>query len=122
MFFDRFRRKPKPIPEGDEWITVPFRVAEAARVSIYTIASRPELPDSIRWWIAQWLTNYNSYLVNYMKENYGPDIFPILDDITHEVMPESDEEYEEEVDEGNPEPGSETWELWEQQLDDLEGQ
>lgn len=116
MLFDRFRRRKQKLPVGDDWITVPFRVAEAARVSIYTIGSRPELPDSIRWWIAQWLTNYNSYLVTYMKENYGPDIFQLLDKITHEVMPEEVGHGEGESE--SSEPGLETWELWEQQLDD----
>lgn len=114
--FKKFRRQ-NPPPDPDEWITVPFRVAEAARVSIYTIGSRPEVPDAIRWWIAQWLTSYNSYLVDYMTKTYGDDIFPFLDQITREVMP--DEEVSEQA---NGEPDSATWALWERQLNEGEGQ
>ncbi len=73
---------------SDEWITVPFRFAEAARVSIHTIGTQEELPLAMKIWIAQWLAAYNSQVVEYMRENYGPDIFPILDRITCEVMPE----------------------------------
>lgn len=76
-----------PNPADDSWITVPFRFAEAARVSIYTIGNQREIPEAVRWWIHQWLTAYNSQLVSYMRENYGPDIFPILDRITFDVMP-----------------------------------
>lgn len=108
-----FKRKepPPPPPEGDEWITVPFRFVEAARISIYTIGSRPEVPDVVRWWIAQWLVVYNQQLVTYMQQNYGPDIFAALDRITHEVTPAGDEDPPER--EAEPE-----WHLWENQFEE----
>lgn len=99
-----------PYLDEDSWITVPFRFAEAARVSIYTIGSQPEVPPAIRWWIAQWLSAYNSQLVYYMREQYGPDIFPILDRITLDVMPE------EEAHSRVPVPEEESWEHWENQF------
>lgn len=85
-----FRRK-RPVPAGDDWITVPFRIAEASRLSIYTIGSHPELPDSLRVWIAGWLGNYNSALTSWFEENYGPDIFEHLARITQQVLRESSE-------------------------------
>ena len=107
-----FRRKqsaqPVVIPVNDDWITIPFRFAEAARVSIHTIGNQPEVPPSVRWWIGQWLTAYNSQLVYYMRENYGSDIFPILDRITREVMPQEEAESVNFPDD--------SWEKWEEQF------
>ena len=57
-------------------------------------------------WIANWLAAYNSQVVEYMRENYGPDIFPILDRITCEVMPDP-------VGYG---AASNSWEEWESQF------
>lgn len=86
--FSRKRTVQVVAPEEiGELITVPFRFVEALRVSIHTIGSQKELPEDIRMWIAQWLENYNSHLVTYMKESYGPGVFPILDQITTDVMP-----------------------------------
>lgn len=93
---------------GEDWITVPFRYVEAARVSIYTIGSQPELPPAIKWWIAQWLVAYNSRLVYYMRENYGPDIFPILDSITQDVMAKDGEQENSDTED--------SWEKWESQF------
>lgn len=100
-------RRKKPLQDGEDWITVPFRYVEAARVSIYTIGSQPGIPPGVRWWISQWLFAYNSRLVYYMRENYGPDIFPILDSITQDVMA------------GDREPhhtAEDSWEKWESQF------
>ena len=70
-----------------ELITVPFRYAEAARVSIYTIAGQPGIPEYVREWVSQWLDVYNAHLIAYMQKNYGQEIFPLLDQITRDVMP-----------------------------------
>lgn len=112
-----FRRKSRPShrepvdPSDDSWITVPFRMAEAARVSIYTIAMQQDIPIPIRNWIGHWLAAYNSHLIFYMRENYGPDVFPLLDRITAEVMPEGTESTP------PPPPGADdSWEKWEGQF------
>jgi hypothetical protein len=97
-------RIPANAGSGDEWITVPFRFAEAARVSIHTIGSQQEIPLDIRLWIAQWLAAYNEQVIDYMRENYGPDIFPILDRITCDVMPDPV---------GYGVARSDSWEKWE---------
>lgn len=97
-----FKKKQQPVPapapsnprqlyqHPGDWIMVPFRFAEAARVSIHTIGCQEEIPSSVRFWIAQWLAEYNYQLVAYMKEYYGPEILPVLDLITQEVSPDSD--------------------------------
>ena len=103
------KKKPEPVP-AEANILVPFRFAEAARISIYTIGARPELPDAIRWWIAQWLVSYNQYLVNYMQETYGPDIFPALDEITRDVMPDL-EEIDDALNHEDP-----AWDMWESEF------
>lgn len=116
-WFQRWRRFREPAREyrdNDSWITVPFRFAEAARVSIHTIGSQPEIPVAIRWWIAQWLASYNSQLVCYMRENYGPDIFPLLDQITEEVMPKEEDTPASMV-------GQAEWEKWERQFREDDG-
>jgi hypothetical protein len=107
MAWPWFGRKSQQPPDGDDWITVPFRFAEAARVSIYTIGARPDIPESVRWWIANWLANYNAHLVHHMQVAYGPDIFNHLDRITREVMPSQD-----------PAPSitDDTWDQWESQF------
>lgn len=108
MFRFSFWKKKDVRPvDSDEWITVPFRFAEAARVSIHTIGVQKEVPAGVRWWIAQWLAEYNSQLVYYMRENYGPDIFPILDRITQEVMTK---------DESAEADSDDSWEKWESQF------
>lgn len=88
-FKRRHAKASAPIVSGDvtELITVPFRFVEALRVSIHTIGNQTEVPEDIRKWIGEWLDNYNSQLVSYMRESYGPGIFPILDQITTDVMP-----------------------------------
>lgn len=105
------KKKPDPYFDDESWITVPFRFAEAARVSIYTIGSQPEVPEAIRWWIAQWLASYNNQLVYYMREQYGPDVFPLLDRITRDVMPEDDNGQRVSV-----VPEEESWDRWEKQF------
>ena len=103
------------VTSGDEWITVPFRFAEAARLSVYTIAQETGIPVGLRQWIAQWLESYNSQLIMHMRENYGPNIFPILDEITRSVMPDGA------MNAGNSPVNSaegdhEMWSAWEQEL------
>jgi hypothetical protein len=100
-------------PLGDEWITVPFRILEAARVTIHVIGANPDVPDPVRWWIAKWLSQYNSFVAGYMKEIYGADIFPLLDRVTMDVLPN---EYSDGSENKHP-----SWELWEQELNDREG-
>jgi hypothetical protein len=100
----RSYRVPAKPTFDDEWITIPFRFAEAARVSIHTIGTQQEIPVAVRLWIAQWLAAYNQQVVDYMRENYGPDIFPILDRITCEVMPDPV---------GYGVARSDSWEKWE---------
>lgn len=93
----------------EEWITVPFKYAEAARVSIYTIANQPGVPVYLQAWIAQWLASYNSQLISYMKLNYGPAIFPLLDKITRDVMPKGSGE-------DTASAPNDSWEKWERQF------
>jgi len=78
---------PREHQHPGDWITVPFRFAEAARVSIHTIGCQEEIPDQVRYWISEWLADYNYQLVAYIREYYGPEILPLLDRITEEVMP-----------------------------------
>jgi hypothetical protein len=99
-----------------DWITVPFRFAEAVRVSIHTIGTQPEVPAEIRLWIAQWLQAYNSQLVMYMKEYYGPHILPLLDQITRDVMPDDPAESDD-ADDLN-DLGGEPWDRWESQFEE----
>jgi hypothetical protein len=93
-----------------DWITVPFRFAEAARVSIHTIGCQEEIPAAVRYWIAQWLADYNYQLVAYMKEYYGPEILPLLDRITDEVKPPQSQEQSE------SEMRGAAWDHWESQF------
>ena len=86
---------PREHQHPGDWIMVPFRFAEAARVSIHTIGCQEEIPAAVRFWIAQWLADYNYQLVAYMKEYYGPEILPLLDRITDEVKPADPEEQSE---------------------------
>lgn len=87
----------------EDWVTVPFRYAEAARVSLHTIQSNPAVPPDVRNWIGEWLGAYNSFMAGYMQETYGHAIFPLLDQITKDVMPK---------DFWN----DSSWEMWEREL------
>lgn len=111
--FRRKRPRVQPIPGGDEWILIPFRYGEAARISLHTVGMRPEVPAEIRYWIAQWLHSYNTRLSAYMRETYGEGIFPILDQITKEVAPEPVPDKPEAVD-------LPPWDRWEEQFGEEE--
>lgn len=78
-----FRRK-KPV--GEVYV-VPFRMMEAARVSLYTITQEERVPLEVRYWIAAWLNDYNRNVVQYMRMVYGEEVFDDLDKITVEVSP-----------------------------------
>ena len=123
---DAFAEAMQPDIDVDEWILVPFRFAEAARVSIYTIGSSKNLDPAMRWWIASWLAGYNAQLVDYMREKYGEDIFPLLDAITTDVMPDPQDDDEERADTvplpadklkaSAQDVSDESWEQWEKQF------
>lgn len=100
-------RRPPAGVSGDDWITIPFSFAEAARVSLHIIGSQPEIPPALRLWIRTWLDAYNAQLVEYMRENYGNDIFPTLDRITVDVMTK---------DSGRQHVSKDSWEKWEREL------
>lgn len=102
-------RIPREHQHPGDWIMVPFRFAEAARVSIHTIGCQEEISAPIRFWIAQWLADYNVQLVAYMKEYYGPEILPLLDRITDEVKPPGSDG------ESEPDPDN-AWDHWENQF------
>jgi hypothetical protein len=112
--FKRKQSRPDPIParrsataeseHPGDWITVPFRFVEAARVSIHMIAAQDQVPPEVRLWIGQWLDSYNRYLIDYMTTYYGPSIIPLLDLITNGVIPSDRIE------------GGESWEQWERQF------
>jgi hypothetical protein len=99
-------RIPREHQHPGDWITVPFRFAEAARLSIHTIGCQEDIPAPVRFWIAQWLADYNWQLVSYMKEYYGSEILPLLDKITDSVKPSATVE----------EPEESTWDHWENQF------
>lgn len=99
--------------ESDEWITVPFRYAEVARLTIYTIAQEPSVPAHVRRRISMWLDSYNEHLIHYMRLNYGPNVFPLLDAITSQVMPETGDDNTQPL---PVEVDQETWRKWEQEL------
>jgi hypothetical protein len=101
---------PREHQHPGDWIMVPFRFAEAARVSIHTIGCQEEISDPVRYWIAQWLADYNYHLVAYMKEYYGPEILPLLDRITEEVKPPDSERQSE------ANGRSTAWDHWENQF------
>lgn len=104
---------PREHQHPGDWITVPFRFAEAARVSIHTIGCQEEIPAPIRYWIAQWLADYNYQLVAYIREYYGPEILPLLDRITEEVMPPEDSEQQQSAPSGR---NNTAWDHWESQF------
>lgn len=113
--FERFRRrKNEPVgPIGDDWIVVPFRMAEAARLSVYTIGCSSEIPENVRWWIAEWLASFNAQVSAYMEFTYGPEIFHHIRRITEDVKPD---DFEKETYHGQ------SWELWENQFRDIGGE
>lgn len=111
-WFARWKKRAAPMvvvsppPDVDDWLTVPFRFAEAARVSMHTISRQPEVPAPVRFWIMQWLDSYNYSLVAFMKEKYGPEVLTICDRITDEVVP----------DDGDSMGDGPPWDRWERQL------
>ena len=66
--------------ENNDWVVMPYRIAEACRLSLFTLGSHPDIPENVRWWIAQWLQGYNMALAFYFNDTYGEDIFPTLEE------------------------------------------
>ncbi len=93
-------RQPEPIEppshgpleeaEQGDWIVVPYRILEAARLSLYTIASHPEQSDQVRWAVLQWLDSFNTHLALYFQENYGEEVFPLLEQVSKMVREASE--------------------------------
>lgn len=124
--FDWLKRFLGPAPKflnpeslgDDDRIVMPYRLAEAARISMYTIASHPNLPDNLRWWIVQWLNSYNAALATWFSQNYGPDVFPALAEITNGVRQMSEENAAREA----ARAMDEAFQRWEQELEDDNGE
>ena len=123
-FKDWWRSDKPPAPPqgplsavGNDWVVLPYRLAEACRLSLYTVGCHPDIPENIRVWIAQWLYDYNTVLAGYFARNYGPDIFDVLKDISDEVQKLTDEVSEEKF----KELIDETFSRWEEQLKGAEG-
>lgn len=105
-----------PIPEDapGDWVVMPYRMAEACRISMYTIASHPDMPQQLHQWIAQWLQGYNASLAKFFGDVYGPDIFPVLEKITEGVKKASEQFYEEEAE-------RQLWDSFKQWEEELNG-
>lgn len=95
-----------------DWVVLPYRLAEACRISMSTVGSHPDIPDDVRLWIAHWLQTYNMSLANYFRENYGPNIFPILEQITFEVWKLNEKNHSQQGDEVL----QSSFEMWEEEL------
>lgn len=122
--FERLRRwwegsSPEPPPQGPlpqtepgDWVVLPYRIAEACRLSMCIISQHPDMPKHLHWWITQWLAGYNGALTMWFEQNYGKEIFPVLQEITNGVRSASDqaltEQYERSV--------GEAFEKWESQF------
>ena len=116
--FKRRKKQEEPMPRqapetmpGD-WVVLPYRMMEAARLSLYTIGSHPDLPEHVRWWVANWLAEYNSHLASYFQETYGPNIFEVLEKITNMVKAASEEKATTEAEETY----EEWFNKWEEQV------
>lgn len=108
---------PLPEQQAGDWIVMPYRLAEACRISIANVGVHPDLPDELRLWIGSWLEAYNGYLSGYFRQNYGPDIFPVLETITKQVWQASEKFYQEE----HLQRTQESFNLWENEMGDEDG-
>lgn len=88
----------------DDWLVIPFKYAEPARVSLWNLANRPDMPEHIAMEIAEWLVRYNSHVTAYFREEYGEQVFDDLKEITLRVQAAGDREA--------------SWDRWEDELRD----
>mgnify|MGYP001302778150 FL=1 len=93
-FWDRFRRKRGNghvqlveirLMHEHDWVVVPFRMVEAARVTLHAVTAHPDIPPGVRGAIEQWLAVYEMHLSVWFENTYGPKIFEVLGAITDEV-------------------------------------
>lgn len=89
-WFKRFRAPVTEVPVvavggGTDWLVVPFELQETCRISMYSIASHPDLTDNLREAIRSWLTNYDAALSAWFLEHYGPDVFKMLEAVSTAV-------------------------------------
>lgn len=103
--FGWFKRRP-PVTtvsvveaSSDEWLVMPFGLQETCRISMYAIASHPDLTDNLREAIRSWLTRYDSALSAWFLEHYGPDVFKILESVSTGVHERSEQNARREQDE-----------------------
>lgn len=103
---------PMPQEEPGDWVVMPYRIAEACRLSMCIIAQHPDMPRHLNYWITQWLAGYNGALTMWFEQNYGKDIVPVLNQITENVRAASDRALTEQVERAI----GESFEKWESQF------
>lgn len=122
--FGWFRKRREPVTpvsvlgdSGTDWLTVPFALEEACRISMYSIAAHPELTDNLREVIRSWLDSYNRALSAWFLEHYGPDVFPLLEAVSNDVHVRSERNALQQEEERH----SQAFKRWEQELGEKDG-
>jgi hypothetical protein len=64
---------PDPPPDRDDTIFIPFLLADAPRLQLEFLARNSTLSLHQRESIRDWLRGYNSRLVRWIHDNYGPE-------------------------------------------------
>src|SRR6478735_7650965 len=81
----------QPLYPGD-WVVMPFRIQEAARITLHTVSVHPEIPPHVQQWITNWLNAYNDHVSGWFHANYGETVFPVLKEISAMVWQVSEHE------------------------------
>ena len=82
---------PPPLIPGhrhspDEQLMIPFNIANLARLQLEYLSRTRALSDTHRKTLSTWLSQYNSYLSNYILENYGPSAVQYADEVSRQTV------------------------------------
>lgn len=63
----------QPPPDDGESILIPYLLADAPRLQMDMLSRHMSLPKPHREAIREWLRGYNTRLLKWVHDNYGPD-------------------------------------------------
>lgn len=70
---------PSQPPKGADSILIPYLLADAPRLQLDMLSRHMSLPKPHREAIREWLRNYNTRLLKWIHDNYGPEAVKAAD-------------------------------------------
>jgi len=76
---------PGESPQGAETILIPYLLADAPRLQLDFLSRHMALPQAHRDALREWLRGYNTRLLKWIHDNYGPEAVRSADALSRAV-------------------------------------